>query len=144
MFSAELGALVTALFDFNQGAKAMALKKKDLNRFAELLREEKSRILNHTEKIKLEELTLSTDDLADEVDLASSELNQSMALRLKDRERVLLHKIELALAKIEAGTYGICESCEEPIEIKRLEARPVAELCIGCKEAQELEEKVYA
>jgi len=78
------------------------------------------------------------------VDLASSELNQSVALRLRDRERLLLQKIEIALAKIEEGTFGICDLCEEPIEPKRLEARPVAELCIRCKEAQEQQEKVYA
>ena len=119
------------------------MKKKDLDRFAQRLREEKAKVLNQTDK-KQEALTLSSDDLADEVDLASSELNQSVALRLRDRERVFLHKIEIALAKIDAGTFGICDSCEEPIEVKRLEARPVAELCIRCKEAQELKEKIYA
>ncbi len=119
------------------------MKKKDLTRFAERLREEKARLLNHSER-KTEEMTLSTDDLADEVDLASSELNQSVALRLRDRERLLLQKIEVALAKIDSGTFGICDLCEEPIEIKRLEARPVADLCIRCKETQELEEKIYA
>lgn len=120
------------------------MKKKDLARFAERLREEKARILNHAEKTKNEGLTLSTDDLADEVDLASSELNQSLSLRLKDRERALLQKIEAALAKIDTGTFGVCDGCEEPIDTKRLEARPVADLCIRCKEAQELKEKVYA
>ena len=120
------------------------MKKKDLERFASRLREEKASILNHTEKTKKEDLTLSSDDLADEVDLASSELNQSVALRLRDRERLLLHKIEIALSKIDSGSFGICEACEERIEVKRLEARPVAELCIRCKEAQEKEEKIYA
>ena len=119
------------------------MKKKDLERFAQRLRDEKAKLLNHTGK-KQEELTLSTDDLADEVDLASSELNQSVALRLRDRERFMIQKIEVALSKIDAGSYGTCDVCEEPIEIKRLEARPVAELCIRCKEAQELEEKIYA
>lgn len=120
------------------------MKKKDLVRFGELLREEKARVLNHTGKASKEEITLSTDDLADEADLASSEINQSVALRLRDRERLLLHKIEIALSKIDAGTFGVCEACEEPIEVKRLEARPVADLCIRCKEAQEKEEKIYA
>jgi len=120
------------------------MKKKDLERFAARLRDEKAKVLNHTEKNKVEDLTLNTDDLPDEVDLASSELNQNVALRLRDRERLLLHKIEIALAKIENGRFGVCESCEEPIEMKRLEARPVAELCIRCKEAQELQEKIYA
>lgn len=118
------------------------MKKKDMARFAERLREDKARLLNHTEK--KEDLTMSTDDLADEVDLASSELNQNVALRLRDRERSLLQKIEIALSKIDGGTFGVCDSCEEPIEIKRLEARPVAELCIRCKEAEEQEEKIYA
>ncbi len=120
------------------------MKKKDLTRFAERLRDEKAKILNHTEKTKMEGLNISPDDLADEVDLASVELNQSVTLRLRDREMLLLKKIEEALAKIDTGTFGICEACEEPIEPKRLEARPVAELCIRCKEAQELEEKTSA
>ena len=121
------------------------MKKKDLQRFAERLKEDKNRVLNHlVDKNKTEELQLSTDDLPDEVDLAQSELVQSIALRLKDRERLLLQKIEIALSKIESGTFGICDLCEEAIEPKRLEARPVAELCIRCKENQEMEEKIYA
>lgn len=120
------------------------MKKKDLQRFTTLLKEEKARVLARSSQMKPEEITLSTDDLADEVDLASSDLNQSVALRLRDRERLLLHKIEIALSKIEAGTFGVCDQCEEPIEVKRLEARPVANLCIRCKEAQERSEKVYA
>lgn len=120
------------------------MKKKELTRFGQLLRDEKAKILNHVEQNKHIDMTTATDDLADEVDLASSELNQSVSLRLKDRERLVLQKIEAALGKIEAGTYGVCEGCEEPIEMKRLEVRPVAELCIRCMEAQELKEKVFA
>lgn len=120
------------------------MKKKDLSKFAELLRAEKARLLNHTEKNKNADLTLSTDDLADEVDLASSELNQSVSLRLRDRERDALQKIEEALAKIEDGLYGVCESCEETIELKRLEIQPTAEYCIRCKEAQEQQQKAFA
>jgi DnaK suppressor protein len=120
------------------------MKKKDLNKFAEQLREEKARLLNHTQKNKNTDLTLSTDDLADEVDLAQVELNQSVSLRLRDRERDTLLKIEEALAKIEDGLYGVCESCEEPIEPKRLEIQPTAEYCIRCKEAQELQQKAFA
>ncbi len=119
------------------------MKTRELAKFSARLLEEKSRLLNMHEKTK-EQLAVSSDDLADEADFASSALNQSVALRLRDRDRTLLKKIEAALAKIEFGTFGICEGCEEPIEIRRLEARPVAELCIRCKEAQELEEKVFA
>ncbi|MBI1862012.1 MAG: TraR/DksA C4-type zinc finger protein [Deltaproteobacteria bacterium] len=120
------------------------MKKKDLERFSVRLMEEKAKLLNHSNQNKTEDLTLSTDDLADEVDLASSELNQTVALRLRDRERLLLQKIEEALAKIADGSFGTCELCEDPIEVKRLEARPVANLCIRCKEAQEKAEKVFA
>lgn len=120
------------------------MKKKDLERFSQRLRDEKARILSNVTRAKTDDLTLSHDDLADEVDLASSDLNQSLSLRLRDRERLLLQKIEEALEKVENGTFGICEDCEEPIEPKRLEARPVATLCIKCKETQERDEKVFA
>lgn len=120
------------------------MKKKELESFKKRLLEDKARLLNHTHEHQRDDLMISHDDLADEADLASNELNQSVSLRLKDRERLLLQKIEEALQKVEEGTYGTCEGCEEPIEPKRLEARPVAELCIRCKEAQEAEEKIYA
>ena len=120
------------------------MKKKDLEHFAKRLKEDKARILNHNEKIISEDLKLASEDLADEVDLASSELNQSLSLRLRDRERLLLQKIETALGKIETGTYGVCEGCEDSIESKRLEVRPTAEMCIRCKEAEERKEKIFA
>ena len=96
------------------------------------------------EVTKEQGMGFSTDDLPDEVDLASSESEQSMSLRLRDRERVLLRKIEKALKKIEEGTYGTCDTCSEEIGIKRLEARPVTDLCIRCKEEQEKMERTYA
>lgn len=89
-------------------------------------------------------IAFDQEDLPDEVDLASSEEAQSMNLRLRDRERVLLRKIDKALKKIADGTYGTCEECGEPIGIKRLEARPVTDLCIQCKEEQEQMEKSFA
>lgn len=122
----------------------MTLKKKDLQRFTTLLKEEKARILNQLDKTKKADLTLSAEDLPDEVDLASSELNQSMSLRIRDRERELVLRIEEALTKIEEGTFGQCEMCEEAIELKRLEAQPMAEMCIRCKEEEEIQRKIYA
>ncbi|MBY0370571.1 TraR/DksA family transcriptional regulator [bacterium] len=120
------------------------MKKKDLSKFSEILNNEKARILNHNEKNKNQDLTVSPDDLADEVDQATADLNQSVTLRLRDRERSVLVKIEEALAKIEEGTYGVCESCEEAIEVKRLEAQPMTELCVSCKEAEEQQQKAFA
>ena len=83
------------------------------------------------------DIHLDPDDFPDEIDTASSEMNLAFMGRLRERERGLLTKIEGALEKIEDGVYGECESCGEEIGLKRLEARPVAELCIDCKAEQE-------
>ena len=75
-------------------------------------------------------------------DQASAEIDRNFILRLRDRERKLLKKIEDAIEKIDTGTYGICESCGQPIGLSRLEARPVTTMCIDCKTEQEEEEKL--
>lgn len=120
------------------------MKKKDIQRFEELLLERKTKLTALVEEAKEQGMGFDPSDLPDEVDLASSEADQSMNLRLRDRERVLLKKIEKALEKIKDGEYGVCEQCGEEIGIKRLEARPVTDLCIRCKEEQEKVEKTYA
>lgn len=101
-------------------------------------------ITQTTETINEQAVVFDPNDLPDEVDLASSETDQAVNLKLRDRERVLLKKIDKALRKIETGEYGECESCGEPIGVKRLEARPVTDLCIRCKEEQERREKIFA
>ena len=119
------------------------MNQKDLKRFRKLLEESKRQLLVSARKTLSEEATFDTDDLPDEIDLASSEYTQSMVFRLRDREKFLLKKIDDALGRIEANTFGICEICEEEISIKRLEARPVTTMCIRCKEEQEKQEKSY-
>lgn len=113
-------------------------------KYKKLLLEEKQRILNNSKNALKNELALSPDDLPDETDLAASEINQNLVFKLRDRERQLLGKIDEALARIDDGTFGTCIDCEEPIEVRRLEARPVSDLCIACKERQEHKEKIYA
>ena len=113
-------------------------------RFRKLLLEEKQRILNNSKNALQNEIKLSTDDLPDETDLAASEINQNLVFKLRDRERQLLGKIDEALGRMDDGTFGTCEDCEEPIEAKRLEARPVSTLCLACKEKREHREKIYA
>jgi DnaK suppressor protein len=78
----------------------------------------------------------------DVTDQASAEVDSNFELRLKEREQKLLKKIDEALERIAANTYGICERCGEEIPHKRLKARPVTTLCIECKTQQEAEEKV--
>jgi|SRR5208283_3018070 len=75
-------------------------------------------------------------------DQASAEINRNFALRLRERERKLLKKIEAAIEKIDNGSYGVCETCGQEIGLKRLEARPVTTMCIDCKTEQEAEEKL--
>ena len=120
------------------------MNQKDLKRFRKILEESKRQLLASARKTLSEEATFDTDDLPDEIDLASSEYTQSMVFRMRDREKFLLKKIDDAVARIEAGTYGVCEICEEDISLKRLEARPVTTMCIRCKEEQEKQEKSYS
>ncbi|MGC9404175.1 RNA polymerase-binding protein DksA [Vibrio genomosp. F10] len=77
----------------------------------------------------------------DPVDRASQEEEFSLELRNRDRERRLIKKIEKTLNKIEEDDFGFCESCGVEIGIRRLEARPTADLCIDCKTLSEIKEK---
>ena len=81
--------------------------------------------------------------MSDEVDLASAEYDQAFLHRMRDREKGLLKKIAKALKRIEEGEYGECESCGNYIGYKRLTARPEADLCIECKEEQEMLESKF-
>ncbi len=120
-----------------------SLSAKDLKRFKKMLEDSRTAILAKARKTMEEESNFDTDDLPDEIDQASSEYAQSMAFRLLDREKLLLAKINKAIQRIDDGSFGLCERCEEPISLKRLEARPVTTLCIRCKEEQEKKEKSY-
>lgn len=80
-------------------------------------------------------------DVGDSLDESLEESIASTQLRLRDREKWLLEKIEQALTRIQEGTFGLCEECEEEIGFARLKARPVANLCIDCKETEERNEK---
>lgn len=114
--------------------KILNIKKKLETQRAILLAEAGETIIG---TLSPEKLTFP--DLGDQ---ATAESDRSFLLRLRGREQKLLKKIEDALERIEAGTYGACEACGEKISIKRLEARPVTTLCIECKTKQEEEEKL--
>ena len=83
----------------------------------------------------IEELTDSNEVFAD-----PAESDRAFTLRIRDRERRLIRKIQSALQRIDDGTYGICDECGEEIAIPRLKARPVTRLCINCKAKQEEDE----
>ncbi|RUQ37189.1 MAG: RNA polymerase-binding protein DksA [Candidatus Competibacteraceae bacterium] len=83
-------------------------------------------------------------NLPDPNDRASQEEEFSINLRARDRERKLLHKIDKALGRLASDDYGYCEACGVEIGLRRLEARPTAELCIDCKHLEEQREKSQA
>jgi DnaK suppressor protein len=120
------------------------VRKRDLDKFKKILSEQRAQLAGNAKKAVTGEIHLDPDDFPDEIDAASSEMSLAFQGRLRERERGLLAKIEEALQKIEQGVYGECENCGEKIGIKRLEARPVAELCIDCKSEQERMERHQA
>ena len=112
-----------------------------MQRFKKILLEQRDELLQSARRSLDGDIHLDPDDFPDEIDSASSEMNLAFQGRLRERERGLISKIEAALQKIEDGVYGECESCGEQITLKRIEARPVAELCIDCKAEQEALER---
>jgi len=120
------------------------MKKTELKKIKSVLEERKENLIQQAAKVGDPVYALKEEELFDEVDLASTESDQSMRIRLRDRERTLLKKINKAILKIEKNEYGVCESCGEEIGVKRLEARPVTDLCIRCKEEQERVERSFA
>ena len=121
--------------------------KKKLTQRQKRILEIKKNLLKQKQQI-LEEAGImlsnlpSNSNLSEIGDIASVEIDRNFLLRLRDRERKLLKKIEKAIEKIDNGTYGICEVCGAEIPIERLEARPVTDLCIECKTEQEETEKL--
>jgi DnaK suppressor protein len=101
---------------------------------AELVREANETLSNLTEQ------NLQQPDMADR---ASLETEHSIELRTRDRERKLISKINAALKRIEDGTYGYCEETDEPIGLRRLEARPIATLSLEAQERHERMERTH-
>jgi DnaK suppressor protein len=120
------------------------MKKREKDKFEKILMGKREKLLINARQTLEEDMTLDKADLADEMDLASSEYLQSFQFRLRGRERTFLSKIDKALVKLKDGTFGVCEYCSEPINTKRLEARPETNLCIKCKEEQEREEQQFS
>ena len=109
--------------------------------FRKLLQERLQALLKEA-GAELRELTDDKENLADVIDIASMESNREFTLRLRDRERALIHKVQAALVRINDEEYGYCLNCGEDIGEKRLLARPVAAHCIDCKtEAEQLERR---
>jgi DnaK suppressor protein len=117
------------------------LKKREMQKFRKTLESQRDEILVNARKTLSGEIHLDPDDFPDEIDTASSEMNLAFQGRLRERERGLLSKINQAIERIEQGIFGECQSCGEDIGTKRMQARPMAQLCIDCKGEQEQQER---
>lgn len=120
------------------------MRKRELDKFKNLLLLEKQSILKHLSELEGASATELSQTGGDSVDLAALEITQSSIQKLGNREKKLLEKIDHALQKFENGEYGVCERCGEQINHARLEARPVAQFCIDCKTELEQNERRYS
>ena len=124
-----------------KGEKYMS--KKQLNHFELILLTWKTQLEQEADKT-VNHMQRESINYADPNDRASQESDFGLELRTRDRERKLQKKIQQSLNRIENGSYGYCEETGEKIGLKRLEARPVATLCLEAQERREITEKQYS
>src|SRR5271167_1635614 len=118
MSCALSGKTGIASVSFKACGGAHHVNRATLKKFRTLLTDKRDEILKKAKQTLEQDMTLDTDDLPDEMDLASSEYLQSFTFRLRGREKSFLDKIEKALKKIEDGSFGVCEECGEEISVK--------------------------
>jgi DnaK suppressor protein len=121
--------------------KIHSMKPEKLQTFRYLLTQKMSELLDEADKT-VTDMTTGKENFPDPNDRASLESDRNFELRIRDRERRLLVKIQEAIKRIDDGVFGMCEVCTGPISEKRLLARPVTTLCIDCKTKQEKIEKL--
>lgn len=116
------------------------MRKRELDRIKKELLKRRAEILGQALDPRNGDLKSERENQLDSGDLASEEVDRSFKIRLREREEKLLKKIDSVLGRVDDKSFGICDDCGQPIEIKRLVARPVTTLCINCKSLQEEEE----
>ncbi|CAI8300579.1 MAG: RNA polymerase-binding transcription factor DksA [Gammaproteobacteria bacterium] len=116
------------------------MSAKQVGHFKKILIEWKDLLIQEADKT-VEHMKNDSTKLSDPNDAATQEEEFRLELRTRDRERKLILKIDQALQRVDDGLYGYCEDTGEPIGIKRLEARPIATLCIEAQERHERLEK---
>ncbi len=136
--SSTLGPIGFTPYKIKKGEQYM--NDTQLDHFRNILRLLKQQLMeevDHTVHHMREEAAIYSDP----IDRAALEEEFTLELRNRNREGKLIRKIEYSLERIDRGDYGFCESCGAEIGIRRLEARPTAELCIDCKTFDEIREK---
>ncbi len=121
--------------------KQTTINQEKLETFRKLLIEKINELLSEAGKT-VSEMTNGKENYPDPNDRASLESDRNFELRIRDRERRLIMKMQEAIKRIDDGVFGICESCGGPISEKRLIARPVTTDCIECKTKLEKLEKL--
>ncbi len=119
----------------------MAMKPEKLELFRVMLTQKIAELLEDAGKT-VSEMTVSKENFPDPNDRASLESDRNFELRIRDRERKLIAKMQEAIRRIDDGAFGICDDCGGFISEKRLLARPVTTQCIDCKTKQEKIEKI--
>lgn len=117
------------------------MNEAQLEHFKNILQQWKNQLMEEVDRT----VTHMQDEAAnfpDPADRATQEEEFSLELRTRDRERKLIRKIDSTIDRIDAEDYGFCDACGVEIGIKRLEARPTADLCIDCKTLDEVKEKL--
>jgi DnaK suppressor protein len=118
------------------------MRKRELERYRRVLQAQLAEALGQEERAVHELEEVEGEELPDPSDRATAEEQRATTLRLAARERKLEDKIRAALARLDAGTFGRCLSCGNPIPLERLKARPVTDLCVACKSEAEGRERL--
>jgi DnaK suppressor protein len=119
----------------------MPMRSEKLELFRVMLTQKITELLEDAGKT-VSEMTIAKENFPDPNDRASLEADRNFELRIRDRERKLIAKMQEAIRRIDDGTFGICDNCGGPISEKRLLARPVTTQCIDCKIKLEKIEKL--
>ena len=116
------------------------MNEKQREHFKNILRNWKSELMQEVDRT-VSHMKDEAANFPDPADRATQEEEFSLELRTRDRERKLIKKIDATMERIEQDDYGFCDACGVEIGIKRLEARPTANLCIDCKTLDEIKER---
>lgn len=115
------------------------MKAQDVETFKRKLLEMRRDLLGQVERKKLYSKEVGEDGIPDSGDVAAYSYSKEVLMGLGENERTKLRLVEEALAKIDEGTYGVCERCEEAIPVKRLELLPFTRYCVQCQSELEKE-----
>jgi DnaK suppressor protein len=117
------------------------MRRREVERYRSVLESQLAELVGHGTQVVHELSGANGEEIPDPNDRATLEEGRNWSLRLSDRDRRLIGKIEEALTRLEDGSFGTCTACGRPIAPARLRARPVTDLCIDCKTEAERGER---